>query len=115
QHDNYTCQELRRLIFRTEDKTPKSTSAGERKTDGQGEDAGNQENASAGEKKDYSESDYFETPFSVLAEIAQETGTQSNISAKGDGGAAQSGPASGASGGEAYRDPFDPDFWSKQL
>ena len=94
---------------------PKSKAEGEGKTDGQGEVAGNQENASAGEKQDYSESDYFENPFAVLAEIAQETGTQSNISDKGDGGADQSGPATGASGGEAYRDPFDPDFWSKQI
>lgn len=98
-----------------EAKAPKSKTDGEGKTDGQGSEAGNQENASAGEKQDYSESDYFENPFSVLAEIAQETGTQSNISEKGEGGAAQSGPATGASGGEAYRDPFDPDFWSKQV
>ena len=94
---------------------PKSKTEGEGTTDGQGADAGDQENAAAGEKQDYSESDYFENPFSVLAEIAQETGTQSNVSAKGDGGAAQSGPSSGASGGEAYRDPFAPDFWSKQI
>ncbi|WP_417418164.1 MotB family protein [Hoeflea sp.] len=98
-----------------EAKAPKSKTDGDGKTDGQGADAGNQENASAGEKQDYSESDYFENPFSVLAEIAQETGTQSNISEKGDGGAAQSGPSTGASGGDAYRDPFDPDFWSKQV
>ncbi|MBU2483955.1 MAG: MotB family protein [Alphaproteobacteria bacterium] len=98
-----------------EAKAPKSKTDGEGKTDGQGSDAGNQENASAGEKQDYSESDYFENPFSVLAEIAQETGTQSNISEKGEGGAAQSGPSTGASGGDAYRDPFDPDFWSKQV
>ncbi|WP_339765905.1 MotB family protein [uncultured Hoeflea sp.] len=94
---------------------PKSKSEGEGTTDGQAAEAGNQENSTAGEKKDYSESDYFENPFSVLAEIAQETGTQTNISDKGDGGAAQSGPATGASGGDAYRDPFDPDFWSKQV
>lgn len=98
-----------------EAKAPKSKTDGDGKTDGQGAEAGNKENASAGEKQDYSESDYFENPFSVLAEIAQETGTQSNISEKGEGGAAQSGPSSGASGGDAYRDPFDPDFWSKQV
>ena len=98
-----------------EAKAPKSKSDGEGTTDGQAAAEGNQENASAGEKQDYSESDYFENPFSVLAEIAQETGTQSNISDKGDGGASQSGPATGASGGDAYRDPFDPDFWSKQI
>ena len=26
-----------------------------------------------------------------------------------------SGPATGASGGESYRDPFAPDFWTKQV
>ncbi|MEP3438860.1 MAG: MotB family protein [Hoeflea sp.] len=94
---------------------PKSKSEGEETTNGQAGEAGTQENTTIGEKQDYSEADYFENPYSVLAEIAQETGSQSNISAKGDGGAAQSGPATGASGGEAYRDPFDPDFWSKQI
>ncbi|MEK1903271.1 MAG: MotB family protein, partial [Rhizobium sp.] len=62
-----------------------------------------------------SEADFFENPYSVLAEIAQEVGQQANVSAKGDGGAADSGPATGADGGEAYRDPFDPDFWTKQV
>jgi len=98
-----------------EAKAPKSKSEGEGTTDGEAAEVGNQENSTAGEKKDYSESDYFENPFSVLAEIAQETGTQTNISDKGDGGASDSGPATGASGGDAYRDPFDPDFWSKQV
>lgn len=94
---------------------PKSKSEGEESANGQDGEAGSQENSTAGEEKDYSEADYFENPYSVLAEIAQETGTQTNISEKGDGGAAQSGPATGASGGEAYRDPFDPDFWSKSV
>ncbi|WP_394690768.1 MotB family protein [Hoeflea sp.] len=94
---------------------PKSKTEGEESTTGQAGEAGSQENSTAGEKQDYSEADYFENPYSVLAEIAQETGTQTNVSDKGDGGAAQSGPASGASGGEAYRDPFDPDFWSKSV
>jgi len=98
-----------------EAKAPKSKSDGQGTTDGQAADEGKQEKASAGEKQDYSESDYFENPYSVLAEIAQETGTQANISEKGEGGASQSGPSTGASGGDAYRDPFDPDFWSKQV
>ncbi|PWV95246.1 chemotaxis protein MotB [Hoeflea marina] len=94
---------------------PKSESVGEAPTSGPGAASGNKENSTAGEKTDYSEADYFENPYAVLAEIAQETGNQSNISAKGDGGAATSGPATGATGGEAYRDPFDPDFWSKSV
>lgn len=98
-----------------ESTAPKSKSEGEESANGQEGEAGSQENSTAGEEQDYSEADYFENPYSVLAEIAQETGTQTNISDKGDGGAAQSGPATGASGGEAYRDPFDPDFWSKSV
>jgi chemotaxis protein MotB len=66
-------------------------------------------------EKDYSDEYLFAEPYAVLAEIAGETGTQQNISSKGDGGAQAAGPASGASGGEAYRDPFAPDFWSKQV
>ncbi|MGO7609365.1 hypothetical protein ACC695_39065, partial [Rhizobium ruizarguesonis] len=71
--------------------------------------------ASSGDQTNYSEADFFENPYSVLAEIAQEVGQQANVRAKGDGGAADSGPATGADGGEAYRDPFDPDFWTKQV
>ncbi len=66
--------------------------------------------ATSGEETKYSDADFFENPYSVLSEIAKETGQQANISAKGEGGAQQSGPATGADGGEAYRDPFDPDF-----
>ncbi|MBC7280332.1 MotB family protein [Hoeflea sp.] len=94
---------------------PKSETEGQETTSGQAGEAGEKENTTVGEKKDYSEADYFENPYSVLAEIAQETGTQTNVSAKGDGGAQESGPATGASGGEAYRDPFDPDFWTQQI
>jgi chemotaxis protein MotB len=71
--------------------------------------------SSSGDQSNYSEADFFENPYSVLAEIAQEVGQQANVSAKGEGGASVSGPATGADGGEAYRDPFDPDFWTKQV
>ncbi|MCA1441193.1 MotB family protein [Ensifer sp. IC4062] len=76
---------------------------------------GDQQTATSGEETKYSDADFFENPYSVLSEIAKEVGQQANISVKGDGGAAQSGPATGADGGEAYRDPFDPDFWTKQV
>ncbi|MBB3592492.1 chemotaxis protein MotB [Rhizobium sp. BK529] len=76
---------------------------------------GDDQTSTSGDKTNYSEADFFENPYSVLAEIAQEVGQQANVSAKGDGGAADSGPATGADGGEAYRDPFDPDFWTKQV
>ena len=93
---------------------PAADTQGEGTTDGASTEQGSDRNATAGEKTEYSESDYFENPYAVLAEIARETGQQANISDAGEGGAQTSGPATGASGGEAYRDPFDPDFWSQQ-
>ncbi|MCX7303222.1 MAG: MotB family protein [Hyphomicrobiales bacterium] len=57
----------------------------------------------------------FANPYAVLSEIAEETGVLQNISAKGDGGAQISGPSTGAAGGQAYRDPFAPDFWTEQM
>ena len=65
--------------------------------------------------KNYTDEHLFENPYAVLAEIAADTGVAQNSSSKGDGGAAEAGPATGASGGEAYRDPFAPDFWSKEV
>ncbi|MDH4414737.1 MAG: MotB family protein [Rhizobium sp.] len=76
---------------------------------------GDDQTASSGDEANYSEADFFENPYSVLAEIAQEVGQQANVSAKGEGGASDSGPSTGAQGGEAYRDPFDPDFWTQQV
>lgn len=77
--------------------------------------SGEELTATSGDKSQYSEADLFQNPYAVLAEIAQEVGQQANVSAKGEGGAANAGPSTGASGGEAYRDPFDPDFWSRQV
>lgn len=65
--------------------------------------------------KNYTDEHLFENPYAVLAEIAADTGVAQNTSSKGKGGAADAGPATGASGGEAYRDPFAPDFWSKEV
>src|SRR5690606_25231691 len=56
----------------------------------------------------------FREPYAVLSELAHETGVLQNQSAKGDGGISTSGPATGADGGEAYRDPFSPDYWSSK-
>jgi len=67
------------------------------------------------EVPEHSDQNLFADPYAVLAEIASNTGRLQNISAKGDGGAADAGPATGASGGESYRDPFAPDFWSTQV
>ncbi|WP_234188932.1 MotB family protein [Shinella sp. NM-101] len=93
----------------------KSKEEGQQQASGNGAEKGRDENTTAGEETKYSEADFFSNPYSVLSEIAQEVGQQANVSAKGEGGAANSGPATGANGGEAYRDPFDPDFWTQQV
>lgn len=93
----------------------KSNSDGEKQSQSQGAEQGKQQSTTAGEESQYSQADFFQNPYSVLSEIAQEVGQQANVSAKGDGGAADAGPATGAAGGEAYRDPFDPDFWTQQV
>jgi chemotaxis protein MotB len=63
----------------------------------------------------HSDEHLFANPYAVLSEIAEETGLQQNVSTRGDGGIQTSGPSTGAHGGEAYRDPFAPDFWSQQV
>ncbi|WEX78038.1 flagellar motor protein MotB [Sinorhizobium numidicum] len=93
----------------------RSKTDGEQTKSGGSAKTGDQLTATSGEETKYSDADFFENPYSVLSEIAREVGHEANISVKGDGGAAQSGPATGAEGGEAYRDPFDPDFWTKQV
>lgn len=98
-----------------EDTQEKSRSEGDKPSQSNGAEKGKDQSTTAGDEAQYSQADFFENPYSVLSEIAQEVGQQANVSAKGDGGAADSGPATGAAGGEAYRDPFDPDFWTQQV
>jgi len=69
----------------------------------------------ASQNSEASDERLFADPYAVLAEIAADTGVMQNVSAKGEGGAQNAGPATGASGGESYRDPFAPDFWSQQV
>ena len=81
-------------------------------------ETGNMKQNEASQKADadkYTDEHLFSNPYAVLAEIAAETGNLQNLSEKGDGGAQLSGPATGASGGESFRDPFAPDFWSQQI
>lgn len=66
-------------------------------------------------KAEQSDEHLFADPYAVLSEIATDTGVMQNVSQKGDGGAQSAGPATGASGGASYRDPFEPDFWSQQV
>jgi chemotaxis protein MotB len=98
-----------------EEKSEKSKEKEDQQTNGASAASGDDQTSTAGDQTNYSEADFFENPYSVLSEIAQEVGQQANVSAKGDGGASTSGPATGADGGKAYRDPFDPDFWTKQV
>ncbi|MBP1861872.1 flagellar motor protein MotB [Rhizobium herbae] len=97
-----------------EDQMKSKVNGTETKTGGSAKN-GDDLTATSGEETQYSDADFFENPYSVLSEIVNEVGRNANISAKGDGGASTSGPATGAEGGEAYRDPFDPDFWTKQV
>jgi chemotaxis protein MotB len=88
------------------------------KGSGDGEGQGGAENTEASEASETpakTDSALFADPYAMLAEIAAQTGTAQNISEKGEAGAQASGPATGASGGEAYRDPFAPDFWTSQM
>ncbi|AYC99666.1 MotB family protein [Neorhizobium sp. NCHU2750] len=93
----------------------KSDVKADKSTNGAAAASGEDLAASSGDNTSFSENAFFQNPYAVLAEIAQEVGQQANVSVKGEGGASNSGPSTGASGGQAYRDPFDPDFWSKQV
>ncbi len=57
----------------------------------------------------------FKDPYAVLAEIATDSGVLQNRSARGEGGSNQAGPSTGAEGGDAYRDPFNPNYWSTHV
>jgi len=70
--------------------------------------------SSADAASDQEESRMFREPYAMLSELANETGVLQNQSAKGDGGVSQSGPQTGSDGGDAYRDPFSPDYWSSK-
>ncbi|WP_425359528.1 MotB family protein [Borborobacter arsenicus] len=74
-----------------------------------------QHSAASADAEKRSDDHLFADPYAVLAEIAANSGVRQNVSDKGDGGVQQAGPATGASGGESYRDPFAPDFWSQQV
>lgn len=96
--------------------TPQPSNA-ESGTEGRGTSGPSTEDNSADAQDAVKRSDQhlFADPYAVLAEIAANSGVRQNVSDKGDGGAQEAGPATGASGGESYRDPFAPDFWSQQV
>jgi chemotaxis protein MotB len=82
---------------------------------GDAKETSDQEVTNEERSETYSDKHLFANPYAVLSEIAEETGLLQNVSPKGDGGIQVSGPSTGAHGGEAYRDPFAPDFWSQQV
>ena len=81
----------------------------------QGGPASRSEATNVTEKEASNDKNLFANPYAVLSEIVNDTGINQNISTKGEGGAQAAGPATGASGGESFRDPFAPDFWSQQV
>src|SRR5690554_5454117 len=98
--------------------TSKSTPTAEQESESSHAQAGPGQFANSVDQADTeqtSDAHLFADPYAVLAEIAAQTAMLQNVSAKGDGGAQTSGPATGAQGGESYRDPFAPDFWSKEI
>jgi chemotaxis protein MotB len=95
-----------------EDPKPGQVKAGQNGNSGVAEKENEQ--AKSSQVANSSDEELFADPYAVLAEIASETGVMQNVSPKGAGGAQDAGPATGAEGGQSYRDPFSPDFWSQQ-
>ncbi|MDB5525945.1 MAG: motB [Rhizobium sp.] len=98
-----------------ENEQEKSKTEGKETSPGQQASQGEDQKTTAGEEVKYSDADYFENPYAVIAEISQEADDKANVSTKGEGGEDNAGPGTGADGGKAYRDPFDPDFWTQQV
>ena len=82
-------------------------------TDAETKSARNEKELQA--KPETEERQMFKDPYAVLAEIATDSGVLQNRSAKGDGGSNNAGPSTGAQGGDAYRDPFNPNYWSTHV
>ncbi|QND62783.1 MotB family protein [Mesorhizobium loti] len=101
-----------RAIGTTADNPKKATSKAGQDGDGSAERKQDKQELPQAE---HSDEHLFADPYAVLSEIATDTGVMQNVSQKGDGGAQAAGPATGASGGASYRDPFEPDFWSQQV
>ena len=98
-----------------EAKQEKAKVEGDSRSAGKGAESGEDKSSSAGKETLYTDANYFENPYAVLSEIVLDVNQKANISEKSQGGASTAGPATGADGGEAYRDPFNPDFWTQQV
>lgn len=99
----------------TADSPEKDTNKSGQGSDGNINSSSGPEAKTETNKASNSDEKLFADPYAVLAEIAADTGRMQNVSQKGDGGMQAAGPATGASGGTSYRDPFEPDFWSQQM
>lgn len=89
---------------------------GQQGEQGQGAGSATQGSSSSSpEEQEYTDAHLFAEPYAVLSEIVSESDIRQNVSDKGDGGAQTAGPSTGAAGGDAYRDPFAPDFWTQQV
>ncbi|MGQ7792568.1 MotB family protein [Faunimonas sp. B44] len=65
----------------------------------------------AGSAAQYTEQELFADPYAVLSEIAGRAGPDQGFAKAAAEEARGSGDRAGMTGGEAYRDPFDPSFW----
>ena len=63
-----------------EEKQDKSKEKQDEPNKGASAASGDDQTSSSGDKTNYSEANFFENPYSVLAEIAQEVGQQANVS-----------------------------------
>jgi len=105
-----------RAVGLTADNPQEATAkAGQNGNGGAGSSESKLEKQATQQQSERSDEHLFADPYAVLSEIATDTGVMQNVSQKGDGGAQNAGPATGASGGASYRDPFEPDFWSQQM
>lgn len=81
-------------------------------TDAETKSSRNDRNAETQPERE--ERQIFKDPYAVLAEIATDSGVLQNRSVAGAGGINRAGPMTGAEGGEAYRDPFNPNYWTER-
>ncbi|MHC5307638.1 MotB family protein [Bartonella sp. LJL80] len=79
-------------------------------TDAQGQQGAKAQSSAA--QSSAEEAKMMSEPYEVLEEIA-EVSPDADVHLDGAGGASEGGAQKGASEGTAYRDPFSPDYWSK--
>ena len=73
--------------------------------------AGSETERDGADQPKYSEQALFRDPYSVLAEIAGDAGQSPPISENQNKSPSNDPGDAGLTGGDAYRDPFEPSFW----